>query len=171
MQNLRELYRPNKLNLLFVGESPPIGETFFYAGNSSLFTYTRQAFSEALNHQWDNAGNFLNYFQSKGCYLEDLCLNPINNLRGAARRAQHTLGIVPLADRLSQWENKPHTVIIVGRSIEEPARASLSHINWHEIPTYALPFAGNGHQNTYVNNLKEILETALIEGWIELPNS
>jgi hypothetical protein len=166
MQNLRELYRPNKLNLLFIGESPPAGGTFFYAGNSLLFRYTRNAFSEALNQEWQDTGKFLSYFKSAGCYLEDLCLNPINGLTRPERRRQHTLGIVPLANRLSSWKNQPHAVIIIGCSIEHPVTSSLTRVNWNEKPIYILPFPGNSHQTRYVSELVEILKDATKNNWI-----
>ena len=39
-EQLRESYRPEKVEFLFVGESPPpSGKKFFYAGNSRLFRH------------------------------------------------------------------------------------------------------------------------------------
>jgi hypothetical protein len=36
LESLRQSYRPQQVRVLFVGESPPAGGTFFYRANSNL---------------------------------------------------------------------------------------------------------------------------------------
>ena len=38
-ENLRNHYKPDKVEVLFVGESRPQGGTFFYQGDSTLFIW------------------------------------------------------------------------------------------------------------------------------------
>jgi hypothetical protein len=71
LEHLRLYYRPPEVRVLFVGESPPAGGTFFYAADSGLYRATRDAFYEAIPEA--RSGKFLERFAAYGCYLEDLC--------------------------------------------------------------------------------------------------
>ena len=68
-EELRHSYKPDQIQVLFVGESPPAGATFFYAGNSNLARYTQDAFAEVFGMTFDSAESFLDYFRCAGCYL------------------------------------------------------------------------------------------------------
>ena len=168
MQNLRELYKPGRLNLLFVGESAPAGGTFFYYGNSKLFHYTQTAFTNVLGCRWTSPEAFLEYFQSVGCYLDDLCSAPVNDLNPSARRIQHNQGIVPLGKRLTMWDDRPHAVIIVGRSITKPVSKALTRAGWGDLPTSIVAFPANSHHLRYMREVAAILESAIEKGWLDL---
>ena len=75
-EELRKSYKPDKVKILFVGESPPAGGTFFYNANSNLYRNTKKAFEIALEKEWSY--DFLSDFKKMGCYLVDLCLIPVN---------------------------------------------------------------------------------------------
>src|SRR5690606_16628171 len=138
MQDLRERYRPSRLSLLFVGESPPIGGTFFYAGNSNLFNYTQQAFAQAIGTTVGHGRAFLDYFRRVGCYLEGLGVEPVNQLRGAPRRAMHRDGILPLSKRLSTWQDAPHAVLVVGKSVGGSVAVAADAAGWGRVPVSVL---------------------------------
>lgn len=169
MQTLREQYRPTQLSLLFVGESAPAGKTFFYAANSGLFTYTRQAFATVFGPGVGTGEHFLRCFRSAGCYLEDLCLQPVNRLSGAPRRALHREGIAPLASRLSKWSHPPHAAIVVGLSISRPVATAIVEAGWGEVPVFPLASPSMSHHVRYVPELVKVLETAVREAWIVPP--
>ena len=71
-QALRESFKPDDIKVLFVAESPPINDTFFYSAKSGLYGYTKQVFYEFFKKEIDPYNGFLDFFQSKGCYLDDL---------------------------------------------------------------------------------------------------
>jgi hypothetical protein len=83
---LRKLFRPPKVNVLFIGESPPAGGTFFYQADSRLYQRTRAAFGRAFGRSMPEGAEFLREFQRLGCYLEDLCAEPVNRLPKRASR-------------------------------------------------------------------------------------
>jgi hypothetical protein len=56
--------------VLFIGESPPARETFFYFANSNLYSATREAFEAAIP-ALRGEDDFLGAFQGLGCYVED----------------------------------------------------------------------------------------------------
>ena len=167
MQLLRKRYRPDLVRLLFIGESPPAGGTFFYAANSALFGYTQRAFTTAFGECVGDGQEFLEYLRQSGCYLEDLCLQPVNNVRGTPRRALHRAGIGPLARRLSRLREQPCAIVIVGRSIRRPVCDALQQTGWDGAIVFSTAFPAMGHQNRYVRELTEVLESAKRAGWIK----
>ena len=82
-ERLQLTYRPDRVRLLFVGESPPAGGTYFYSANSDLYRATWSAFEQA-RPQWKDT-EFLEAFKASGCYLTDLCKMPINQFETPER--------------------------------------------------------------------------------------
>lgn len=98
-QQTREDYFPDAVQVLFIGESPPAGGTFFYYANSNLFRATRDAFAAAGYAVQD--GDFLRAYQRAGCYLEDLAVEPVDKLPRPRRKEASKAGVVSLADRIT----------------------------------------------------------------------
>ena len=119
LEALRRSFRPATVRVLFIGESPPAAGTFFYAANSGLYRATRDAFQAALSSRVDP--DFLRSFAALGCYLDDLCGEPINHLTdrsdGSWQRrlqARHD-GEPHLAQTLA--ELRPEVIVIVLKAI------------------------------------------------------
>ena len=74
-ERLRRRFLPERVRVLFVGESPPAAGSFFYAADSELYRATRDAFEAALP-RFRNVDTFLKAFAESGCYLVDLSLDP-----------------------------------------------------------------------------------------------
>ena len=112
-EELRDTYRPEVISVLFVGESPPRADRFFYDDErpSKLRKFTEQAMRAALG---DRIGpDFLRSFQRLGCYLDDLCLEPINDIKHAATRRAARKSCEPgLAERLR--DTQPAVVVGIG---------------------------------------------------------
>ena len=111
LEALRERHRPDAVQVLFVGESPPAGGTFFYAANSDLFRYTKKAFAQVYGHSLDSSQAFLLFFQQRGCFLDDLCSVPVNNLTSSERQRCRTDGIPSLANRIRL--SRPRAIVTV----------------------------------------------------------
>lgn len=155
-EDIREYWRPKRVRVLFVGESPPAGGTFFYRGNSNLFRYTREAFGRALRRDWgQEPASFLEFFSGCGCYLDDLCPFPVNHLAVRERRRLCLENSKELARRL--MEMRPELVIAVKRDIEDPLRKALVVADLQDIPVQALRFPTFGHQERYVAALADII--------------
>src|SRR6202041_2824409 len=77
-ERVRRLYRPDRVRILFVGEAPPASGRFFYRGDSGLYRAVRDTFKivDPSIHDED----FLAAFQALGCYLIDLCPDPVDRL-------------------------------------------------------------------------------------------
>ena len=69
-ERLRKRYRPERVQILFVGESPPASGRFFYQADSGLYRAVKETFLTAIAPLAKN--DFLDSFRSLGCYLVDL---------------------------------------------------------------------------------------------------
>ena len=89
---IRQSFRPEEIRILFVGESPPVGGTFFYCGNSQMFNNMNRVIG---GHLFESTNNFLINFKENGCYLDDLVLSPVNkkSRAGESERGVHKLAI------------------------------------------------------------------------------
>src|ERR1700677_1381627 len=84
-EKLRRIFRPAHVQLLFVGEAPPASGRFFYSRNSGLYRAMRDAF-RSVDPAIDDE-NFLAVFKGSGCYLTDLCPEPVDRLNSKLREA------------------------------------------------------------------------------------
>lgn len=155
LEAIRAKFRPRVISLLFVGESPPAGGKFFYV-ESPMTAFTAKAFKEAHGSRVvpDDQQAFLSYFMSCGCYLDDICHQPIDKLTDGKRKRMLEVSVVDFASRLS--ELKPSVIAVVVKKIEKYARSAVEQAGL-KVPVYVLPFPGHGHQNKYMSDLREIL--------------
>jgi hypothetical protein len=162
LEKLRQVYKPDGVRILFVGESPPAGQTFFYKGNSNLCRYTQEAFSAAFGTEYEDAGSFLIHFWRAGCYLDDLCLAPVNHLTKAERRAERKRGVGPLAERMAAMS--PRVVVVVMKGIALHVQQAVKRAGLTGVPLRALPFPAMGHQAKYVAGLAQVLRDLRMVG-------
>ena len=154
---LRRRYRPDDVRVLFVGESPPAGDTFFYRANSKLYHATREAFTAAIP-SLHRQSDFLRAFQQLGCYLDDLSVSAVNHLdmRDPQRLDARARGIAPLARRVRYLE--PQAVCVVMKAIERDVGQAIERAGLGA-PVVALPFPAR-HRAQYVEQL-----TLLVKRW------
>jgi hypothetical protein len=159
------------VSLLFVGESPPAGGTFFYQANSTLYEATKEAFRLAVP-DLVRGPNFLERFAALGCYLDDLCLEPVNHLKlhnplaKAKRLRAREEGEALLAARIGGYS--PRHVVVVMKGIESNVRRAVELAGLPHVPATALPFPGRKeHRDRYVEELAGLLKTARGRGLLK----
>lgn len=156
----RARYRPDEVKLLLIGESRPAGGTFFYLGNSILFAATREAFLRARPDV--DPQKFLAAFKVSGCYLEDLCPRPVNQLANPERRAARVEAIPDLATRIEHL--KPQVIIVVMQSIEDEVRAALFRAALDSVPTEIAPFPRKRYRDQYVREMSQHFRRWIADG-------
>ncbi len=139
-ERLRLRYRPARVRILFVGESPPASGRFFYQADSGLYRAVRDSFSKVFPDIDDLC--FLTSFRALGCYLVDLCDRPVDTLTLEERRIVCANGEVRLARTLRQLS--PEIVIAVVRSIGDNVRRSERLAGWRGLHV-ELPYPGRWH--------------------------
>jgi hypothetical protein len=149
-ERLRRTFRPARLRLLFIGESPPASGRFFYRRNSGLYRAMSDAFrviDPSINDE-----NFLTAFQEAGCYLVDLCPEPVDQLDSKSRRSVCRAGEELLSGKIARL--RPAMIATLLRSIEGNVTRAASHVDWHG-PFIHLPYPGrwSRHKDTFVDTL------------------
>lgn len=152
-ESIRGSFRPSKIRILFVGESPPANGAFFYVG-SPMTTYMAQAFAIVRGKEFQSLDDFLSYFKAKGCYLDDLSYEPVDNLPRIKRQMAVNNCVDTLAERIREY--KPEHIIAVLMAIAAPVRRAAG-IAELQIPVHAVPFPGQHHQTRFRNELSKIL--------------
>lgn len=159
-ESLRRSFRPEKVNVLFIGESRPRGGTFFFAGNSNLAQYTQEAF-ERLYGPFADTTTFLKRFSALGCYLVDLCSKPVNGFSPLERSTACRAGESALARAITRGQ--PRAIVVVKMSLEPFATRAIAQSGAQHEP-YMLPFPSYGHQRTYVDGLARVLRKLRAKG-------
>ncbi len=155
-EETRASYRPKRITTLFVGESAPHGGTFFYNQDSRLFYEMQKAFK----------GNalFLQDFKHCGFYLDDLVLEPVNQLEHKPRTSLCNRSVSSLAERLKDY--KPEAIVVLLIAIKPMVLKAMLAAGLSYEP-YCTPFPGFGNQRRFHRTMAEIipnLPTAQMEG-------
>jgi hypothetical protein len=141
-ERLRQSYRPTRVRILFVGESPPASGRFFYRADSGLYRAIRDAFSLAF--PTINRIDFLRDFQRLGCYLVDLCAKPVDRLRRHQSREVCAQGEPRLARTLRKLS--PTLVVVVVRSIGPNVKRAEYQAGWQG-QHFELAYPGRWQRN------------------------
>ena len=147
IEELRRSYKPQTVNVLFIGESPPSNGTFFYKADSNLFDYTQVAFYQLYNEGFDYGIQFLNIFRNLGCYLDDLYLIPKKYNNG---------GVESLARRIRDISPRAIVTVMIGIVPSVYHAYTQSGIDARLITR--IPFPAYGHQHRFVSELVEVLQ-------------
>src|ERR671925_2069621 len=92
----REKYRPYRVNVLFVAESPPTSGSYFYFphtnGKDHLFSETMRALGlwkvGLPMRKGVDKKSLLTEFQSRGYFLVDVCGSPVDKMETGDRNIQ-----------------------------------------------------------------------------------
>ena len=165
LHRLRLSFKPDKIKVLFVGESPPANGTFFYKADSNLYHYTQQAFASAFGSKYGPGEDFLKYIKDRGYYLDDLCLEAVNQLDDTTRRSKRDEGVPFLASRIREY--RPEAIVVVMSAIKAQVEQSAQTAGLGSVPFHAVPFPAQGNQKKYVAQLIKVLQELKEKGIIQ----
>jgi len=122
LESKRESYKPERIEVLFVGESPP-QKGFFYSPEGSLLgEATKGAFEDAFQKAFKTYEEFLEFFKSQGCYLVDLLPGRGRNIE-LVRDEEREAAKSKLGELIAQ--HKPRMVVAVLRRICRHVRRAV----------------------------------------------
>lgn len=136
-ERLRRRYRPDHVSILFVGEAPPASGRFFYQGDSGLYRAVRGTFMAAFPSL--SPDEFLEEFRGFGCYLVDLCGEPVDHLARSTRINLCSAGEVRLARMIRNLH--PTVIVTLVRSIRTSVRRVQQTVGWAGLHL-ELPYPG-----------------------------
>jgi hypothetical protein len=154
LEELRESFRPARVRLLFIGESPPASGRFFYNSNSGLYRAMRDAFQIA--HPTVKEENFFETFRASGCYLTDLSKDPVDDMEPKGRRAACAAGEASLVKEIGQL--KPDAIAVLLRSISGNVQRVVAEADWQG-PIAYLPYPGRWarHRQAFIEAVVPII--------------
>ncbi len=155
-ERLLRRYRPDRVQILFIGEAPPASGRFFYLRDSGLYRAIRDAFrimNSAITEE-----TFLGVFQAAGCYLIDICGEPVDDLDSKSRQAACRTGEPVLARSIRKLQ--PQVIVTMLRSITGNVDRAVIRAQWHGEKT-ELPYPGRWlkHRAIFVKGLVSLLES------------
>jgi hypothetical protein len=153
IEAIRASYRPQRITTLFVGESAPVSGKFFYIGNTPLARYVERAMNKAGLGGGDN---FLDRFKCYGWYLDDLVLNPVNQLTPPQRDTLCWEARESLAERIVAY--RPEAIVSLLTRIT-PIVESAARIANVEAQVVGVPFPGQGHQVRFLEKMVPMIRT------------
>ena len=138
LERLRLHYKPRRILLLLVGESPPPRRGFFYDADSpegQLSRNTRRVFEDVSGVRFTDRRDFLSHFKRKGCYLYDLFQPRGKTMLRASRREQEAA--VEKLSNLLQQEKPKITVSVLKRTsklVEKAIERAQIPVNYRTLP-------------------------------------
>lgn len=152
---LRASFRPEKIKVLFIGESAPAGGAFFYKGFGQVYDEFRRALALTIGVE----PNFLEAFKRSALFLDDLVLQPVNWLSQSERKGLHNDSIASLATRLREYQ--PTEVVVFMKAIREPVQLALETVTPGRV-FHTVSFPGNGRQAQFRKEMAAILPKLLL---------
>jgi len=166
----RNKYRPWKVDILFIAESPPSSGGYFYSektiGKDHLFRETMKALefwpSNRPMRKHCDKRSMLSKFRSLGFFLIDTCEFPVDKLPPRGRRICTNQGALTLPDRVDAL--CPDRILIVKKTIFKPAIQALSKTAFagRVLNTEPLPFPSHGNQKKYRTMIRRLIKRRLV---------
>lgn len=148
IREARARYRPQRITVLFVGESPPSKGSFFYCGGNNLLRHMRSAVGGPSEDT-----DFLKSFMERGWYLDDLVSTPLDDQSKFEREKRCQDGRADLASRILEY--RPSAIVCLLRRIKDDVEIAALMAN-SKARRYVVPFAGHGHQERFREEMKRI---------------
>jgi hypothetical protein len=170
-ERLRSSFRPDNVRLLLVGESAPSNGTFFYDDRNfvDLRSHIMKAFSNALGTSFAKDAEFLRFFKDAGCYLDDLCLTPVNDMdiNSKERSQSHKQAVNGLAERMRDYS--PEIIFVMMKGIKEHVGDARRQAGLQAIPLYSAPFPAFNQKNIngFVSELENVLTGLKRDGFFD----
>jgi len=161
---LREQYRPDRLEVLLVGESPPDPAAgprrFFYAPTlrrDNLYRGVVQGlYGEQSGVELTDKPAMLRRLQADGFWLIDATDQPVNHLPTAARRAAIRGAVPQLVDRCRDLAPR-RGVVICHSIVYEFAAPALRDADVTVLHDHPLPFPLGHWRAVFVTGLRRAL--------------
>lgn len=161
----RNKYRPSKVNVLVVAESPPSSGGYFYAetaiGKDHLFRETMKALElwpadRPLRKGCDKRP-MLEQLRSLGFFLIDTCELPVDKMPPGQRRLSTAQGALTLPNRVKELD--PGRIVIVKKTVFNPVNQALCIGGFEDriLNKKSLPFPSHGNQRKFRRMLRRLV--------------
>ena len=161
----RNRYRPSSIEVLWIAESPPSSQGFFYfektTGKDHLFRETMKAVriwpEEGTMHKGMDKRPYLSQFQSKGYFLTDTCGLPVDKLDNARRDREVREGALRVTSEVRGLS--PKSILIVKANVFGPVKSELEKagLGGRILNRQPIPFPSHGWQSRYRSQVRQFI--------------
>ncbi|HEX5273233.1 MAG TPA: hypothetical protein VFW33_22205 [Gemmataceae bacterium] len=169
ISRLREYYRPERVTVLFVAESPPEQKDdevrFFYNPEEERWDHLYRAvlkavFPEEFEYRPREKEKWLREFQGHGYYLIDATDRPVNRLSSAERRRVLNAAVGGKLAEIRMLVAPGTPIVLVKKNIFAAFNGPLRDAGYNVIHETFLPFPSHGHQARFVEACRQCLSHA-----------
>lgn len=156
---LRNKYHPEKLNLVFLLESPPISGKYFYDDKGKVSEPLFNGMMKLIEYKPINKKEGLEFFKSKGYILLDATYKQVNRLKGKERDDTILSDYKNLISDLKAISpDKDVPIILVKANICKMLDGRLTAEGYNVINKgVVIPFPSTGNQKRFHSVASEIL--------------
>jgi hypothetical protein len=166
-----EKYRPNKIKILFIAESPPsIKEDeeprYFYFEKTQCYDFLFRCIMEVLFpseyrlfRKNNNKKRLLNKFKEIGFFLIDACEYPIDQQRNRDFFIEKEFP--KLVNRIRKLIRKNTKIMLIKKNIFELLSEPLKNKGFNVINTEYLDFPSCGNQTKFKEKLTRLLRVGM----------
>jgi len=172
----RNKYRPTRVNVLLVAESPPSSGGYFYAekaiGKDHLFRETMKALElwpvDRPMRKGCDKRPVLKQFQSLGFFLIYTCELPVDKMSPTQRRLSTIHGASTLPNRVKELD--PGRILIVKKTVFNPVRQALSVTGFEDriLNKRSLPFPSHGNQRRFRRMMRRLVKSKRTKGGVRI---
>jgi hypothetical protein len=172
ISRLRERYKPERIEVLFVAESPPESSDdevrFFYNSKQERWNHMYRAVMKAVFPEFEycpgEKDNWLRKFKQHGYYLIDATDRPVNRVTSAERRYELDAAVKPKLSEIKRLVSPSTPIVLVKKNIFSAFNRPLRDAGYNVIHESFLPFPSHGHQKDFVIMCRDCLRKAKRDG-------
>lgn len=162
---LRNKYKPAKIDIIFVLESPPASGKYFYDPKGRTSEPLFSAMMKVIGHKPAIKEEGLVAFSKKHLFLVNAIYSPVNHIKSMKKRNEAILSDLPelIQDLKRIIGNRRVKIVLVKANICEMLEAVLRAVGFNVINAgTVIPFPASGNQNKFHKNIKKVLGEANI---------
>ena len=168
ISRLRERYRPDRIQVLFVAESPPESNDdevrFFYNARQERYDHMYRSIMKAVFPEFEyrpgEKEKWLRRFQETGYYMIDATDKPVNHLSTAERWIELNRSRGGKVAQITKLISPETPIVLVKKNIFELFNQPLRDAGYNVIHDSFLPFPSHGHQARFIDLCGKYLRDA-----------
>jgi hypothetical protein len=164
ISRLRDRYRPERITVLFVAESPPESTDdvrFFYNPRQERWDHMYRAVMTAVFPEFDyrpgEKDRWLHNFKEHGYYLIDATDRPVNRLSAAARHRVLSAAAAGKVVEIKRLVARSTPILLVKKNVFALFARPLRDAGYRVLNDRFLPFPSHGHQARFINDCRHYL--------------
>ena len=168
ISRLRKNYKPGKVRVLFVAESPPESSDdevrFFYNPRQERWDHMYRSVMKTVFPDFESRpgekDKWLRRFKQHGYYMIDAIDSPVNRLASGERRSILNAALEAKLVEIATLVSRKTPIILVKKNVFLAFSGPLQHAGFNVIHKSFLPFPSHGHQARFIETCGKYLRNS-----------